>query len=193
MHPLHFHFNQWTKGKRVCDCLIVSTCTIYAYCSLGFLAYAFLLFFKFTGGISWHLQKFLQCIIGEFTPCSSSLNIGPHAGYAGTPPLEPSLQPFFCVGYFWDSVLLSFCSSWPWIDILFITSGVGRITGLSHQPLAQICFRGQTSGTWEPATTRGICSIATVRLALSLLTLWRKEKLQGLEDQRQNYHYLQII
>jgi hypothetical protein len=26
-----------------------------------------------------------------------------------------------------------------------------------------------------------------------LLTLWRKEKLQGLEDQRQNYHYLQII
>jgi hypothetical protein len=33
-----------------------------------------------------------------------SLNSGPHTYYAGTLPLEPLHQSFFCVGYFSDRV-----------------------------------------------------------------------------------------
>jgi hypothetical protein len=43
----------------------------------------------------------------------------------------------FCVGYFWDGVLLTICLGWPQTIILLISaSRVTRITGVSHQCLA---------------------------------------------------------
>jgi hypothetical protein len=62
-----------------------------------------------------------------------SLNSGPHVCWAGTLLLEPLLQPFFCVGYFWARVsqtvgwaCLEPWSSWSLPTEIIITKSYPR-------------------------------------------------------------------
>jgi hypothetical protein len=65
------------------------------------------------------------------------LNSGPHTCQAGTPPLQPLHQPFFCVGYFRDRVSQTICMDYPQtVILLFSASWVAGIPGVTHHCLA---------------------------------------------------------